>query len=268
MKLIVRRINLIDALSAPAGSPNLKGFLHWTALILIAAFSVSFASAQEPATVPGPGLSAIRHANRVVLGENVAHYTYDVRTGPGTFDRIRLYRVVKELQPFQSARTFNGIFMIAGSPNYFAAMFIPSTISQAAAWDHGLAVYLAKNGIDVWGMDYGWALVPAETTDVSFFKNWGMLRDSRDSEIGLSLARLIRGASGQGFGPLEMAGFSYGGQIAYAIAGEETQKPRILRNVKGLVVLVVGMQPHEQVDRDSACSSVPAYHGASRHRPI
>jgi hypothetical protein len=156
----------------------------------------------------------------------------------------------------KSLRT--AVFMMAGSPNYFTAMFIPSTISQAATWDHSLAVYLAQHGIDVWGMDYGWALVPDETTDFSFYKNWGMERDGRDAEIGLSISRLIRGITGQGGGPLHALGFSYGGQIAYTIVGEETQRPRSLRNVKGLVIFDSGMRPPDQIYRDVACAAADA----------
>jgi hypothetical protein len=54
-------------------------------------------------------------------------------------------------------------------------------ISDVPARDRAIAIYLAKNDIDVWGMDYRWALVPEDTTDFRFMKKWGTLRDVEDA---------------------------------------------------------------------------------------
>src|SRR5271167_503248 len=220
------------------------------------------ASAQSSGVVAQLGKElanvSIRHADRTVLGDDIVHYRYDVVVGPGKFDVIRLHRVVRERHPYQPIRTLDGVLSLAGSPNYFEAMFLEPLISQVVPWDRALAVYLAQNDIDVWGMDYGWALVPAGTTDFSFMKGWGQQKDSQHTEIALSLARLLRGMTGQGFGQLNLLGFSYGGLIGYTIAGEETQQRHDLRNVKGLIIFDVGMKLKEQEYRDTYCSFAAA----------
>jgi pimeloyl-ACP methyl ester carboxylesterase len=108
-------------------------------------------------------------------------------------------------------------------------------------------------------MDYGWALVPAETTDFDFMKGWGVEKDTRHAEVALSLARQIRGITDQGFDPLHVLGFSYGGIIAYSLAGEETQQSHLLRNVKGIVVGDVALKFKEKSLRDYYCSDIAQY---------
>jgi hypothetical protein len=192
--------------------------------------------------------------DRTVLGEDVVHYRFDVVVGPGKFDVIRLHRVVREKSPYQPIHTVGGVLLLPGSPNFFEAIFMAPLISQATAWDHSIAIFLAKNKVDVWGMDYSWALVPTEQNNLKFMKNWGVERDTRHAEIALSLARAIRGATGQGSSRLELLGFSYGGIVTYAVAGEETQESRFQRHVKGMIILDVAMKLSEEAYRSYYCS--------------
>ncbi len=190
-----------------------------------------------PAGRGGFAPGAIRHTDRTVLHGDIVHYRYDVTVGPGKFDRIRLHRIVREKHPWQPIHTATGVLMLPGGPNTVEMIFIEPLISSVLAWDHSIAVFLAKNNIDVWGMDYRWALVPDNTKDFKFMKNWGIQRDVADTKIALSLARLIRGATGQSFSRLHLLGFSYGAYVGYALANQETQWPDSLRNVKGLIPL-------------------------------
>ena len=96
---------------------------------------------------------------------------------------------------------------------------------------------MASNGIDVWGMDFAWTLVPLETTDFTFMKDWGVVRDVDHTLAAMSVARLIRGLTGQGLGRMNLLGYSYGVGVAYAAAGRETQQHAILQDVKGLVAV-------------------------------
>jgi len=41
-------------------------------------------------------------------------------------------------------------------------IFMEPLISQVPDWDHSVTAFLAKNDIEVWGMDYRWALVPSQ----------------------------------------------------------------------------------------------------------
>jgi hypothetical protein len=59
-----------------------------------------------------------------------------------------------------------------------------------------VAVYLASMGMDVWGIDLDWTLVPSGTTDLSFMQGWGLQRDIDEVEEAMEFARLTRGASG------------------------------------------------------------------------
>ncbi len=202
--------------------------------------------------------AVITHVQRTVVHGDIVHYRYDVKVGPGQYDRIRLHRVVKEVFPYRPIHTVDGILLLAGSPNYFEAMFMVPSISKVPAWNQAMAIYLAENNIDVWGMDYRWALVPAETTDFNFMKDWGLERDVRDAETALSLARQIRLATGQEFGQLNLLGFSWGGLVGYTVVGEETQKPRGLRDVKGLIPLDIGMKLEDENYRAISCGYAAA----------
>ena len=196
-------------------------------------------------------------SQRIPLHGDIAHYTYDVAVGPGQYDVIRLHRIVRERRPDTPVPTKDALFLLPGAPNYFEAIFVEPLISQAVAWDRSIAVFLAQNDIDVWGMDYSWALVPAEVTDLDFMRGWGLQRDIDQTDEALYLARSIRSSTGQGLKKLNLLGFSYGGFVAYAIAGRETQRPPGLRNVKGLVALDAGIKLGEESDRDFYCSALP-----------
>jgi hypothetical protein len=166
---------------------------------------------------------------------DIAHYRFDVRVGPGKFDVIQVHRVIREGQPNRPIQTSDAIFLVPGAPQNFEQIFMPATIASVPKWDQSFAVFLAKNDVDVWGVTYGWALVPPDTTDFSFMKGWGVEKDSQHTDIALSIARLRRGSNGPDFGPLHLLGFSYGAYIAYSVAGAETQRPHFLRNVRGII---------------------------------
>ena len=180
----------------------MKTHRHWIgAVVCVLALALS-ASAQSSGVWPGldkalPNVS-IRHVDRTVLGEDVVHYRFEVVVGPGRFDRIRLHRIVREKHPWQPIHTATGLLMLPGAPNTVEMIFIEPLISPAPTWDHAVSVFLAKHNIDVWAMDYRWGLVPDKTKNFKFMKDWGLQRDVDDAKIALSLARLIRGATGQG----------------------------------------------------------------------
>lgn len=198
--------------------------------------------------------SEIVGVQRTVLDEDVVHYTFDVDLGPDEFDMIRLHRVVRERRPGQPVATIDGIFMLPGSPNYFEAIFMAPSISAAIPWDHSIAVFLAKNGIDVWGMDYAWASVPLQTTDFGFMEGWGLERDIDYAEQALAAVRSIRVATGQGKPRLHVLGFSYGVPIAYAIAGSETQQPPGKRLVKGIISVDYDLKVGDETQRQDSCT--------------
>ena len=203
----------------------------------------------------GPAQSDIVDFQRVELQDGIAHYTFDVDLGPNEFDTIRLHRIVKEKREGKPIATINGIFMLPGAPNFFEMIFLPSVVSDAPPWDQSIAVFLAKNGIDVWGMDYAWALVPPGTTDFGFMEGWGLEKEVGYTEQALEIVRTIRRTSGQGNRRLHVLGFSYGVPIAYAIAGNETQLSPGKRRVKGIISVDYDMKVEDGLDRELACIS-------------
>ena len=240
----------------------MKAHMRWMGTIVCIVGLALAASAQSGGVLPRldkalPNVS-IRHMDRTVLGEDVVHYRFDVVVGPGRFDRIGLHRIVREKHPWQPIHTVTGLLMLPGGPNTVEMIFIEPLISPAPAWDHAITVFLAKNNVDVWAMDYRWALVPDKTKNFKFMKDWGLQRDVDDAKIALSLARLIRGATGQGFGKMHLLGFSWGAWVGYPVVNQETQLPHSLRNVKGLIPVDAGVTfAAGDPTRDVFCSLLP-----------
>jgi hypothetical protein len=240
----------------------MKTLMRWSSVAVCVIALALCASAQSSRVLPGldKALSkvSIRHMDRTVLGEDVVHYRFDVVVGPGKFDVIRLHRVVREKSPYQPVHTVGGVLLLPGSPNFFEAIFMAPLISQATAWDHSIAIFLAESKVDVWGMDYAWSFVPTGQQNFKFMESWGIAKDTQHAELALTLSRAIRAATGQGSGRLEVLGFSYGGAIAYAAAGDETQQPRTLRNIKGVISADMPVKFQEQFNRDYRCNLMAA----------
>ncbi|HEX6084284.1 MAG TPA: hypothetical protein VF266_07150 [Thermoanaerobaculia bacterium] len=169
---------------------------------------------------------ALRQYERRVLAGDVAEYTYTVRVGDGPYDEIGLHRVVRESAPGQPARTERAIFLAAGDIWNFRAAFLTGA--------QPLPVFLANQGVDVWGIDYRWTRVPAGVGDTSFMQQWGMEEDASDLGVALGIARFARTQNGNP-GPLFLLGWSRGGQIGYTyLAGEADRAPG-LRHVEGFI---------------------------------
>jgi hypothetical protein len=205
--------------------------------------------------VAGAAQSEIVGSQRTVLQDDIVHYTFDVVLGPGEFDAIRLHRVIRERRPHRPVATVDGVFLLTGTQNTFEMIFAEPLISSAVPWDQSVAVFLAKNDIDVWGMDFAWALVPPGTSDFGFMESWGLQREIDSVKEGLAAARSVRVATGQGNRRLHLLGFSYGVPIAYAIAGEETLLPPGQRHVKGLVAVDSELKPNDEARRLAACAN-------------
>lgn len=210
----------------------------------VCVLAVTPAWAQNSGGLPGKehvqAGEAYKQAERVVLLDDevrgeVVHYQFDVPVGPGPFDVIRMHRVVKEVSPGRPAKKMEGILLLPGIPQMFEAIFLQARLSGHPVGQSSVALYLALNDIDVWGMDYGHSFVPYPSTEFGFFGNWGVERDAADVQTALSIARWLRVTSKQGNGPIHLLGFSYGGLLVYAAASADTQRPGNLRNIKGLI---------------------------------
>ncbi|WP_422083386.1 hypothetical protein [Ulvibacterium sp.] len=195
----------------------------------------------------------ILEITRSSLSADIAHYRIMVRMGKGPYDVVRIHRVVRESRKYRPIRTEGNVFMIHGSSQDFDDIFLRPGIENPDAYNSS-PFYLASNNIDVWGIDLGWTLVPLETEDFSFFQSWGNSKDTRHVLKSMAIARLIRGLTRQGFGRMNLLGFSYGAALTYDAAIKETRQHRILRDIKGMIPTDFVMV-HEQNDSPFAAGS-------------
>jgi hypothetical protein len=192
---------------------------------------------------------------RRVLSGNVVEYTFDVRLGPGPYDVIGLHRVVRETAPWVPVRTHDSVFLLHGDIWGFRAAFL-------AERARNLPVFLARNDVDVWGMDQRWVRVPAGETDFAFMEDWGFAHDIRDLYVALGVSRGVRLATGNGRGRMHLLGWSRGGMIGYAYLNAESQLPPGLRNVDGFIPVDTYFKTNDESFRQAACRRSEAQEAA------
>ncbi|HKI01851.1 MAG TPA: hypothetical protein VKK31_07730 [Thermoanaerobaculia bacterium] len=205
-----------------------------TGLFLAAVLALPAVSAALPAGgvppstyVAGSGDPVLTTVDRRVLAPDVAEYSFRVRVGDGPYDFIGVHRVVKEIAPNVPVQAAQAVFLAHGDIWNFRAAFLTGAKT--------LPVYLAQNGVDVWGIDFRWTSVPANVTNLSFMESWGIEQDARDLGIAIGVARFTRSVTGSGYGQVNLLGWSRGGQIGYAYLNGESQIPARLRQVKGFI---------------------------------
>ncbi len=233
---------LIAALPAAAGAEPAAAAAASARLDLVAA-----------AAAGCPGCPVGDFARRP-LGYGVAEYSFTLRVGPGGNNRIGLHRVVAETAPFHPAPAPRGIFMVHGDLWGFDGAFLASAESPAVDDDHALPVFLARHGVDVWGIDFRWVLVPDGTSDFGFMSGWGLATHVDDLGTGLAVARAVRAATGSGAGRLALLGWSRGGLVSYAYLSAESQRPPVLRRVSAFIPVDIYVKTDDPTLRANACN--------------
>jgi hypothetical protein len=194
---------------------------------------------------------------REQLKNDVYHYTLRVQVGPDTqHDVVVLHRVVRERSAWMPVNSSESVFMVHGDAWDFRGAFLASTLTQTVPVDHSIAVYLAQQGVDVWGIDLRWTQVPANTADTRFMKNWNLGTHAQDVGTGLAVARTLRGLTGSGMGPMNLLGWSRGAAVAYAYMNAESQLPAPQRQVNGFIPvdMVFKFAPEATQQREWACA--------------
>ena len=194
---------------------------------------------------------------REQVSGDVYHYSFLVKVGDTANARVRVHRIVREDAPWKARPAARAILLLHGDFATFTTNFAPSLTSSAAQPDHGLAIYLAQRGIDVWGLDRRWTTAPKEGADVSDFADMGVVQAVSDTGRALLFARTLRGLTGAGKDPMFLGGFSSGAQITYLHAAEETQKQPAQRHVKGIVPIDIyaKVAPEDTASKQVACDS-------------
>ena len=200
------------------------------------------------------GDCAAQRVGRRPIAGDVVIYDFELRVGPGPHDIIGLHRVVRETAPFRPVRTAEAVLFAHGDIWGFEGAFLGSLAAPSMPDDRALPVFLAENGVDVWGVDFRWARVPAETTDFTFMKDWGMETDARDLGVALAVARLTRAATGDGLGRIHLLGWSRGAQTGYAYLNAETQAPKLFRHVAGFIPVDVYLKTDDEALLQAACT--------------
>ena len=214
-------------------------------------------TASESAVFSGGGEPAFSSYERRVVARGVAEYSFKLRVGSGPYDVIGLHRVVKESAPNVPAPAAQAVFLAHGDLWGFRSAFlgeVPSVLPLPGPTAPSLPVFLAQNGVDVWGIDFRWTLVPATETDFSFMQNWGIETDAADLGTAISAARFARVAGGNGFGQVTLLGWSRGGQIGYAYLDTESQLPKGLRQVKGFIPADIYLKTDVERFKSFACT--------------
>ncbi|WP_437680292.1 hypothetical protein [Sorangium sp. So ce131] len=222
------------------------------------------------------GSCDIQQTHRRIIDPDyhIAEYTVAVKVGPGARDFIGLHRVVREASRYRPAQLSEAVMLVHGDAWPFRGAFLDAPDRKT------FAEFLAREGIDVWGIDLRWTRVPAGTADTSFMSGWGMEKDADDLGMALSIARVNRDLT-RAEGPLHSAGpkmkllgWSRGGQLAYAYAGRESQVPILARrHVDGIIPVDIYLKtdlstPEGLLRRDYACERLAVdlaqYNDASR----
>jgi pimeloyl-ACP methyl ester carboxylesterase len=202
-----------------------------------------------------PGAVERRH-----IVADVFEYSFQLKVGEGEHDTVGVHRVIRERANGVALRADHAVFMVHGDLWGFDEAFMSSTLSGAVPREQSLGVYLARKGLDVWGIDLRWRQVPADTADFAFMKDWNIGTHVRDIAAAIGVARSVRAATGGGDGKVTLFGWSRGGAIAYAYANEETRLPEASRQVGALIPFDIAykLNPEHEAQRQAACTRYAA----------
>jgi hypothetical protein len=206
-------------------------------------------------TAPASGATLI---SRQHISSNIYLYNYVLPTGTAQYHQVGVHRVVQE-QGGGPISSPTAVFLAHGDYGSFNSDFMAGSTSPQS-----MPIYLASHGIDVWGIDYGWTLVPLSETDFTFMKDWGLQRDIDDLEAALLFARTVRADTGSDGGRLTLLGFSLSGWTGYALLNEETQLTCPQRQVKSFIPLDALFNTNDRQSRSEACHGEAATLNAYR----
>ncbi|MET0405832.1 MAG: hypothetical protein ABW123_25650 [Cystobacter sp.] len=202
-------------------------------------------------------LCKLLESQRRVVDEGVAEYSYTLQVGVGRHDVITVHRVVEEVLPGLPRLASRAVFLVHGDIWGFRGAFLASLTSSAVPRGKSLALYLARQGLDVWGIDLRWVHVPPYTEDFTFMKNWNLEMHVQDVRIAMQVARTVRALGLKSSGAMPLLGWSRGATIGYALLNLETNLPLEERQVSAFVP--VDMAYSLGADSHAAASTCQAY---------
>ncbi len=157
----------------------------------------------RPATtaLPCTHVQATREVRGLALCEDV--WTC-ARPPEGPFDRVALRRI--------AACAGGAGPLLLYLPGMHMTSEVPTTDARA-----DLRLYLAQTGLRTWGLDYRTHAVPpdASPADLEALDRWTADVFAADARWAMAFIRAAEP------GPIVLAGFSFGGALAYRVASEE-----------------------------------------------
>ena len=192
------------------------------ALVSLSMAAQNHSAPRAPGSLPPP-------TTITQLSSNITQFYYLLTTGSGQYDHIGVHRVTLVDKKGNPKPSDNAVLMVHGDFWPFDQAFFGGISRNSAA------AYLASQGVDVWGIDLAWTLVPASETNFNFMQNWGMQHDINDIETALSFARATRSQSGRDGGPLTLLAWSRGGWLGYGLVNQESQLNCNQRQVKAYI---------------------------------
>ena len=172
---------------------------------------------------------------RQPIARGVVHYKIKVRVGSGPYNFIGIHRVVKETRPGVPLRTNEVLFYQHGDLKDFEGMVLPGVKGTTRPIDFGMAIYLAENNVDVWGIDQAWNFVPETETNFGFMRTWGLKKQMDDLNLAIGVARTTRLLTGCGTKKVTLSGYSSGVVTTVALLNEETKLPIGRRHVDAYI---------------------------------
>ncbi len=236
----------------------------FTAVFLLFGFAVIGSVESNFSGMLGSDGKVISFERKRVV-DDIYEYTIVLKVGKGMFDKIGIHRVIKEKSPWIPIGAKKAVMMVHGDTSNFDSAFLMSTKSKQVPIDQSIGVYLAKKGIDVWGIDLRWTFVP-DVYPISldggkFMKDWNTDLHLKDIRTATKFARKMRGLTGSDSGKIFMMGHSRGAQFVYAYANQETQLSEKERDIKGIIPIdmVYKFDPKETELIENACTNYQAY---------
>jgi len=202
---------------------------------------------------------ALPFYKREVLSGGIVHYSFQVKVGAGAYDFIGIHRVVKESQAGQPLQTAKNLFLQHGDSKDFTGMFLNGVRTPNVADDFGIAIFLASNDVDVWGIDQNWALVPASVTDFTFMKDWGIENQAANLKMAMEIAQFARKYSGCGSNALNLLGYSSGVLTGYVLLNQEAKQAKNKQVVAGWIPVDCIFKTNDQVTRDTWTAVYQSY---------
>jgi len=257
-RIAAATIALLTLGTAPGWARHVSGDLA-TARVPARVATAFSAAASRTCWLEFGHTCVVSDLERLPVVDDIVRYRFRVRVGPGPFDVIRMHRVVRERRPFVPARTKDALFVLHAGSTGFEASFLPNLTTGLTPRTHAMPVFMARNGVDVWGMDLGWILVPADVTEFPFFADWGFDKEVSQTRAGLGIARALRAATSGDVGRMDFLGWSYGAQVGYVLVAEETQLPSWRRHVKGFIPVDMAMKYEPGALPDWVCGAAAYY---------